>query len=555
VLAADFVNTLTQEFVNMTVERRARLIQATAQLFSQQLDELKSNLDRSVAQLQDFTRKNGILATGEGDASTNIEQARLTELLGALGRAHEDRVLQQSKFDRLNGAGGDVPDTVDDEVLRNHEVRLADLQRQKADLGATLTPKHYKVRELDAQIAETQSGIDRRRNAIRNRIQDQYQAARRREDTLQTEYRREAGLIPGASSNAVQYRVLNGEVQTSRRLYEEMLVKLREATAASAMRSSNMQVIDAASASGAPAKPSLPVYTAAGLLGGLFLGLARILLKPADQMALQDPQQLATNIHLRVLGAIPDTGIETGLLKRLAGKTTSSPELISWKRTESVVTESFRNAFASVLLSDQLETPHTLALTSALPGEGKTTVAVNLAVQFARTNRRVLLIDGDMRRPRLHQIFGLDNGRGFSSMLNALARQETFEAGEFPMETHIPGLHVIPAGPASDNVTHLLYSRATQRILWRLRDDFDTILIDTPPVSVSDARGLARLADGVVLVVRAHRTPSQTVTAAAQRLSEDGARVLGTVLNYWNPKKSGSANSSYVYGYGYYPSA
>ncbi len=148
VLAAEFVNTLTQEFVNMTVERRGRLIQATAQLFSQQLGELKSNLDHSVAQLQDFTRKTGILATGDGDGSTNIEQARLTELLGALGRAHEDRVLQQSKFERLANGGGDLPDTVDDEVLRNYEVRLADLQRQKADLSATLTPKHYKVQEV-----------------------------------------------------------------------------------------------------------------------------------------------------------------------------------------------------------------------------------------------------------------------------------------------------------------------------------------------------------------------------------------------------------------------
>ncbi len=545
-MAAEFVNTLSQQYLDMSVERRQRLIQATAQLFSQQLADMKNNLDHSVAALEDFTRQSGILTAGENDVTSNLEQTKLATLQEALGRAHEERVLEQARYERVMAPANttDLPETADDEVLRSYEVKLAELQAQQAELSATLTPEHYKSREVSAQLEQMKAAVTRRKQEIQSRAKATLSAAQQREQTLQREYMKEASLIPGASSNAVKYRVLSAEVQTNRRLYEEMLGKVREAAAASGMRSSNIQVVDSAEVPNAPARPSIPLYTGSGLLAGLMIGVAGILMTRTERLAIEDPEQLASNVHLPVLGAIPDTS-----LKKLAGprRNAPPPELMVWKQNGSLVTESFRNAFASVLLSD--DAPHMLALTSALPSEGKTTVAVNLAVLYARSHRRVLLIDGDLRKPRLHEIFGIPNQAGLSTLLAAVSRQEPVDVADLAIETEIPGLYLIPAGPEAANVSHLLYSRATQRLLRRLRGDFDTVLIDTPPVSVSDARGLAKLADGVVLVIRAHRTPSQIASAAAQRLSEDGARVLGTVLNHWNPGKSTNAYGTYVYGY------
>ncbi len=533
-MAAEFVNTLSQQYLDMSVERRRRQIQATAQLFSQQLADMKNNLDHSVTALEDFTRQSGILTAGENDVTSNLEQTKLATLQEALGRAHEERVLEQARYERLMAPAntGDLPETADDEVLRSYEVKLAELQAQQAELSATLTPEHYKSREVSAQLDQMKAAVTRRKQEIQSRAKATLSAAQQREQTLQREYMKEASLIPGASSNAVKYRVLSAEVQTNRRLYEEMLGKVREAAAASGMRSSNIQVVDSAEVPSAPARPNLPLYTGSGLLAGLMIAVAGILMTRNERLAIEDPEQLASNVRLPVLGAIPDTS-----LKKLAGprRNAPPPELMVWKQND------------SVLLSD--DAPQMLALTSALPSEGKTTVAVNLAVLYAKSHRRVLLIDGDLRKPRLHEIFAVPNQAGLSTLLAAVSRQEPVDVADLAVETEIPGLYLIPAGPEPANVSHLLYSRATQRLLRRLRGDFDTVLIDTPPVSVSDARGLAKLADGVVLVIRAHRTPSQIASAAAQRLSEDGARVLGTVLNHWNPGKSTNAYGTYVYGY------
>jgi capsular exopolysaccharide synthesis family protein len=212
-----------------------------------------------------------------------------------------------------------------------------------------------------------------------------------------------------------------------------------------------------------------------------------------------------------------------------------------------VLADSFRSTLTSILFSGENgNRPRVIALTSANPQEGKTTVASNLALALAEIGRKVLLIDADLRKPRLHEIFNVSNAWGLSDLLDGTKPPEGLEA--MVAGTVYRDLFVLPAGSAASSISNLLHSPRALDLLQRMRREFDMVIIDTPPMlQMPDARVLGRLADAVILVVRSARTTKETAAAAGQRLAEDGTRLLGTVLNEWDPRKTSHAGHDYGY--------
>ncbi|MBV9406551.1 MAG: CpsD/CapB family tyrosine-protein kinase, partial [Acidobacteriaceae bacterium] len=228
-------------------------------------------------------------------------------------------------------------------------------------------------------------------------------------------------------------------------------------------------------------------------------------------------------------------------------------ELVTLQRKPSIVAESFRSTLISILFaSDADPTPKVLVVSSAEPGEGKSTVTSNLAIAMAEVGQRVLLIDADMRRPRQHDIFAVSNERGLSSLLRERAELNGDRSiGGIIQDSLVPGLFLLSSGPGAGTTTNLLYGPRMPELLRYLRSNFDIVLIDTPPMlQMPDARVIGRVADGVILVIRAGHTTRDAAIAARKRFSEDGIRVIGTVLNDWNPKSS--PNGYYGYHGGYY---
>jgi len=285
------------------------------------------------------------------------------------------------------------------------------------------------------------------------------------------------------------------------------------------------------------------------MTGGLFgIGCA---VYRKRRSVIQAPGDASLHLNLPELGAIPQADIDgfsppglTGVFALLrnapqkpvgedADSDLEALELASWRRKHSLMAESFRAALASVRFCER--SGRVLAITSACPAEGKTVVAANLAILLAETNRRVLLVDGDLRRPRLHGVFGVPNRAGFADLLRG---NGSSPAASLAVSTEVPGLYVLPSGPDSAQATSLLQSDRAAEVLRHLRERFDAVVIDTPPLSVADPRILSQLADGVVLVIRADRTLPDVALAASRRLLEDGASVLGTILNSWNPRKT-----------------
>jgi capsular exopolysaccharide synthesis family protein len=333
------------------------------------------------------------------------------------------------------------------------------------------------------------------------------------------------------------YSLLKREVDTTRQLYDSMVQRVKEADLASAMKATDIHVIESARPPNKPYTPIAILNMALGLVGGFCLGGLVIIQRARSNTRIQEPGETALELNVPELGVIPAALPQKGSpVRRLLSGSAGMPfryqsEMIGRKKAPSVLTESFRLTLASILLSsNDRPQPRVIAFTSASAKEGKTTVTSNLGIALAGLNRRVLLIDGDLRKRRLHRIFGVDNTIG---LYEALTDWATVCA----KETKIPNLYILPSGRGIDG-DMLFNTPRLRELLERLKSEFDMILIDTPPLlQVADARLICSEVDATILVIAQH-TPREAALLARQQLSDDGSHLFGTILNRWDPKTS-----------------
>jgi succinoglycan biosynthesis transport protein ExoP len=561
--AADFANTLVSEFIELSQEARWKSAEGTAEWLTNHLNIMKVQLEQSEAQLQDYARTSRLTFTSEKE---NLAENRLKELQDELSKAQADRIASQAKSEGAKSKPPDsLPEILEDPTMRDYRQKLAELQRQYAELSATLTPEHYRVQRVQAQINELKFAMTTERNNVLRRIGNEYTAALRRETLLSKAHAEQEKVVADQSEKAIHYDTLKRDVDSNRRLYEVMLQRVKEASLASAMRDSNVLVVDRAKPPMLPYRPNLPVNSAIGLFSGMLLGFGFVLLRERVDRRISAPGDAQVYLDLPELGVIPldETAVSRQISNGLQPRRSASsipaasslksplgdcPELATWKRKPSMLAECARTTLTSILLpSENGNGPRVIVLTSPCPGDGKTTVACNLSIAVAEIGRKVLLIEGDLRRPRLHKVFGVGNSWGLSDVLWADYPLETVPMSHLARESEVSGLYLLPGGSCGVTPWNLFYSPRMSRLLKRLRTEFDMIMIDAPPmIHLADARVLGRLADGVILVVRAGQTTTESALFASQRFAEDGTRVLGTVLNSWDPK------TSRHYGYGSY---
>jgi polysaccharide biosynthesis transport protein len=561
--AADFANTLVSEFIELSQEERWKSAEGTAEWLTNHLNIMKAQLEQSEAKLQDYARTSGLTFTSEKD---NLAENRLKELQEELSKAEADRISNQARFEGAKTKTADsLPEVSQDPTMREYRQRLTELQRQYAELTTTLTPEHYKVQRVQAQIDELKTAIQKERSNVVRRVGNEYTESVRREALLSKAHDQQEKVVADQSEKAIHYDTLKRDVDSNRHLYETMLQRVKEASLATAMRDSNVLIVDRAKPPLRPYRPSLPMNSAIGLFGGALLGFGFVLLRERIDRRISGPGDAQIYLDLPELGVIPldEIAIPSQVPHGLNARRSSSPlpppsasrparddcpELATWKRKPSLVAECTRTTLTSILLPNQNEDgPRVIVLTSPGPGDGKTTVACNLSIAIAEIGRRVLLIEGDLRRPRLHKVFGLANNWGLRDTLRSDTPLESIPLSHLVHTTEIAGLYLLPGGSTGTTPSNLFYSPRMSDLLKRLRGEFDMILIDAPPmIHLADARVLGRLADGVILVIRAGQTTTDSAIFAAQRFAEDGTQVLGTVLNSWDPR------TSRQYGYGPY---
>ncbi|MDR3701271.1 MAG: polysaccharide biosynthesis tyrosine autokinase [Candidatus Sulfopaludibacter sp.] len=552
--AAAIVNGLTTGFIQQDLDSRWQASNSTSDRLRRQLDDLAAKLRSSEDQLEAFTRNSHLLINGEDSSAGTFVNDIQTELT----RAQSDRANKEAEFERASAAGGSAV-LPPDGTIDQYQLQLTTLQKQLAEMEATYAPDYYKIPPLKAQIAQLEKAIASQRTAATARVESDYRAAQRRENLLHAQYDARVRNATDQVSKMVQYAALKNQLEMNQSIYSMMMQKVKGYGVAAAMQASNVRVVDPAVPSTIPVRPNKPMTALLISFGFLCIGALILIARAGADHTIMEPGESKQYLRAPELGVIPmasQAGLRSvdgvGVRGRLGAGIAlggaardSRLETVTWRSSSCLLAESFRSASASLLLPGQGNDDHrVLVVTSLSPGEGKTTVASNLAISLAGVAGKVLLIDGDRRRARLHTVFGCENDRGIADLLNPDGAPNV-SVEDCIVQTAVPNLCLLPSGGRGLSSSDLLYSPRMSKLIGDLRRQFNVVLIDTPPLlNLADARVLGRISDGVILVIRAGRVRWEAAMAVEQRLYEDGITVLGTVLNDWDPKQN---------GYGVYP--
>lgn len=557
-VAVAFADTLVNEFIQRNIEGRWQSATRTGEWLSRRLDEMRVNIQDSEGRLQHYAKNSGLLITS--DKSSPSEQ-QLRELQQARSVARSERIAKQSQLEMVQP--GALVENLGDDNLREYEDKIADLRRMIAESSVIYTPENPKAKSLQAQLEAVKQSYQIARMALAGKIGDQYRESLRKERMLEDDFFAQTGQVVSEQEKTVKYNLLKAEAESDRRLYDNLEQQLKQSALASAMRASNIRVVDPAEAGTRPYKPNIGRSVILGTLLGFFGAVGIALLRERSNQMIREVGEVSEVLGVPELGLIPNFRLAISrkehklsvekpqfVLESGGSPRSLKIDLATWQSRRSIIADSFRSAVASMLFASlsTRDCPRFL-ITSPSAGEGKSTVVSNLGVAIAEMGERVLLIDGDLRNPRLHTIFGLELEPGLSALLKKTsAENEIPELDRCVRATVVPNLFVLLAGQPTAFSSSLLASARLLETLEELSTQFDKILIDTPPMLlIPDARIMAKHADTVVLVVRAGKTSRDAAAAAHERFLADGTQLAGAITNDWNPANSAAG----YYGYGY----
>ena len=566
-VAAKALNALSSNYIQENLESRWDAAQKASEWLSQQLQTFKAKLEKSEDDLQDYAQNNGLLflETEKGDTE-NIVDERLRQLQDELTKAQADRYTKESLY-RLVQAGdySALPGVVDNKLMQDLTERLADLQKEEAALTPTFTNDYPKVKQIQSQIDDVQKILNQERKRAAQGITDDYLAAVRREALVREAFDQQQQQANLVAARAVQYNILKREVDTNKQLYEGLLQRLKEAGVSAGMNASNIRIVDAAVPPTKPVSPQPILNLGLALLLGLGCGVGVAFLQEHLDNTLKTSDDIERLLRVPTLALIPSRESLNhggGGVYGLAGQGLSLPngngKLAhldkesgnSWIRIDgngtqhSALSEAFRGLRTSVLLSAAGRPPRSLTFVSAEPGEGKTTIASNLAICLAQLGKRVLLIDGDMRRPCVHKLFDIKDHPG--GLVTYLTGEDEWRHVVRP--TGITDLDCLVCGPVPPNPSELLSSDRMHTLIREAMVDYQFVLVDAPPLlNVADGRILATLVEGAILVVKGGSTSRDLALQAQLHVRDVGAHLIGVVLNDIDLRHNG-----YYYGYSQY---
>jgi len=522
--AATAANALADEYTKYGFESRHESTEQARQFLQEELAKQRKKLEGSEQRLVDYSRAHNLVQPLD---SNNVIVRKVAEWNAELTRV--DAELLANRYQELQTTPIEsFPEKLKSPVMASLDSRRSDLEQKLATATAKFGPKWPEVLTLTQQLEEVRGQLaDEKRRAIRQ-AKVEYDMALAHRQRLTSALAAQNQLADQLAQDSIQYELLRGEVQTDRQLHEGLLQRLKETDVAAGLKSGNVHVIDRAHVPTRPASPNVPLNLtlalAAGLIGGFTVAYGVDFL----DRTVKTPEDVERELRVAFLGAIPSfdkswKAATGGVLLPLDSP--RSPSLAPVEASSAVYWESYRALRTSLLFSAD-NRPHSILITSAVAGEGKTTTSVNLAIALAQTGARTLILELDMRRPQLANRLGLSPERGISRYLSG---QSSFHTEI--QESAIPKLFAVTAGPLPPNPPELLGSLRMGQILELLRRHFDFVIIDGPPVTpLTDALVIGPQVNGVVLVVDGHTAREKSLKAKNLLRSVD-ARVLGVVIN------------------------
>lgn len=576
-LAAFVVNSIAQVFSKQNQEKRTGTSRQTNDFLQERVANLQSEIRSGEEKLVNMNAAAGVLRK---DEQTTIAIERLTGLNKQLLDAEEARKTSESKYNAIKNSPDKLNALVEVEMQRylterDNDVRqaviqtqrdIAKLKAERAKLAEEYQASAPEIKEIDTQIEtlsreitdarsdnleDLQKFRQSRASTILNDYKRQYDQTQETENKIRSAFNQQYGLAQGQDQSAVAIRLLQQDIDTKRKFLENLEQNLRANDIEAVGTDNNISQVEVAIPPDRAIAPSrLTSVIAAFILSTLFGAGLALFLEYLDD-SIRSTEDIEKYLGLPALAAIPS--IESLGKRKLAlvggeeSKPNQNTELLIHTDARSSIAEAYRQLRTSILLSSAGHAPKSLLITSSLPAEGKTTTATNTAISLAQTGAKVLLIDADMRRPRLHGVFNISNAVGLSTVLSTeLSREEVLDSVQYDQAAN---LHLLPSGPVPPNPAELIGSEQMAKVFNILREEFTHVVVDSPPIaSFTDGVLIASMVDGVILVVHSGKSSRQVVRRSRQLLQDVGAKVFGVVLNKVNLR----SQDNYYYYQSYY---
>lgn len=529
-------NTWAKAFIDSTLERRFEATSYARKFLEERLEQLRQRLEQSERLLVSYAANQGIinLPTSAGAATnTTIDKPIVAENLEVLNRelssAIADRVRAES---RLKISGGATEETLASPTIAGLRARQAELSAEYAKMMTQFEPQYPPARALATQLAQINGAISREEGRVQSTLRGTYSSALTRESELQRRVQQLKSELLDVRGRSIQYNIYQRDVDTNRQLYEGLLQRYKEIGVAGGVGVNNIAVVDEADLPETPSSPKLIVNLLLALVAGSVIGLAIALMLEQIDEAVSNPQDVERTFGLPLLGIVP--------------KSDEEDPRVELSDRKSPMVEAYLSAQTSLSFSTTHGVPKSMAVTSTRASEGKSTSSFALATSLARTGRRVVLVDGDMRSPSVHHMVDCKNVAGLSNYLagsddvKALVHADTGNK-----------ISVMTAGPPPPNAAELLSSDRLPKLLQELGEHFDHIILDIPPVmGLADAPLIARAVEGVVFVIQSHATGTSAARVAIRRLADSHSHILGVLMTKFQAQRA-HYGYGYDYGYGY----
>jgi len=554
VLAANVANAIANSYLAHSYEIRIRSSASLSTFMEKQIDELKAKMEKSGMALAQFEKDLDVINPEE---KTNILSARLLQLNTEYTTAQADRVSKEAAWNAMKSGSLEAAQVSSQgQDLAKLSDSLNQARQRFALVKSTYGSTHPEYRKAADELAEVQKEFDSARSNIADRIEVEYREALNREQMLQKAVAETKAEWDSLNSRSFEYQQLKREADDDKTLYDELIRKIREADINAGFQNNNIRIADLARPALHPVFPNIKLNLILAFLFSTLLAVGAALLYDTLDTTLRDPKEASRFLGTDVIGTMPVDRNAAQLPKSAAAvpaaaivaQTARNEKRKGYYRSTSDFEESVRTIRNTILLSDFEGRLRSIMLTSAGPGEGKSTIAAHLAIANADRGKKTLLIDGDLRRPSIHAKFGLTPREGLSNVLT----------GELPWQDVVvsvegrPNLSILPAGPGSHRAADLMGPRLAT-LLDEFAKEYDLAILDSPPLlGFAECLQMATAADGVLIISQAGETRRKAVAEVISVLNRVRANIVGVVLNQVSQNTSADGYSYYgYYRYGY----
>jgi succinoglycan biosynthesis transport protein ExoP len=515
-LSARVANAVVTEYMRLNEDRRFNSTSGAKAFLEKEIKRVQAKLESSEKDLTEFARKYQVVDLEE---KSNIVTTRLTELNTSLTQVQSDRIAAEALYEQAQQGNIDaLPAVLDEEMIKNLKSEYTRLQGEYFKLSRIYKDAYPKLQQVKAEMQQAKASLDAETQKLIASLKVNYEQLTKKEKLLEQALEKQKAALLDLKDRSVQYNILKREWETNKQLYSGLLERMKEVGVAAGMELNNVSVIDKAAVPVRPDSPNLLLNASLAAVLGLMGGVGLAFLLAYLDNTVRTPEELERALRLASFGMVPKVDVKE-LPEGL------SLDLLSHQRRESELSEAFRSIRTSLMFSSPEGAPKTLLITSATASEGKSTSAINLALVLAQNNNRVLLVDGDLRKPRLHKVFSVPSSPGLSEHLVGEHHHAVHDTG-------VPNLALMAAGVLPPNPAELLSSSNMDVFLKAMGEMYDYVILDAPPIlGLADAIIASTKVKGTVLVVSAGVVSKDALREAVKRMRGVRAPLVGGILN------------------------